>query len=136
MVYQIKRNHIVEQLEIEDNGKTLVLGVDINVDQILSRYNKAGYAMAMAQKAASTANNREELDKAEEMMGEAVLALFEVIFGEEQTKQIIEFYENRALEMLADISPFIADVVQPKIAEAQQRITDRYKQTLKAPRRK
>ena len=136
MAYQIKRNHIVEQLEIEDNGKTLTLSVDINVDQILSRYNKAGYAMAMAQKAASTANNREELDKAEEMMGEAVLSLFEVIFGHEQTEQIVELYENRALEMLADISPFIAEVVQPKITEAQQRIADRYKQILKAPRRR
>ena len=34
-MYKIKRNHLVEDLQIEDNGKTLDLKVDINVDTIL-----------------------------------------------------------------------------------------------------
>ena len=127
-MYQIKRNHIVEDLEIEDNGKAITLAVDINVDSILQAYTKAQYKIAAAVNAASEAKDNEDLSKAEEAMGNAVLGLFEIIFGEQQTQQIVEFYNDKPFEMLSDISPFITDVVAPKVEEAQKRIKERYKQ--------
>lgn len=130
-MYTIKRNHLVEDLTIEDNGKTLDLKVDINVDAILQLYNNAQYRIAQAAHNAKGAIDKKDMDAVEEAMGDAVLSLFEVIFGKEQTQTIIEFYNNRAFEMLADISPFITDVVAPKIKEAQQRIEDRYRQVTK-----
>lgn len=136
MAYQITRNRIKEELEITDNNEVLKLVVDINVDSILREYNKANYAIAMAQKAANEAKNADDLSKAEESMGEAVLSLFVVIFGSDQTDQIIKFYDNKALEMLADIAPFIADVVQPRILEAQQRIQERYNQVNRRNKRR
>lgn len=131
MAYKITRNHIVEQLEIEDAGKTITLDVDLSIDDIMGRYNQAQYSIARANQAAHEAHTNEDMAAAEESMGQAVLSLFEVIFGAEQTKQILEIYQNRSLEMLADISPFIAEVIHPRIAEAQQRIADRYKQVSK-----
>ena len=128
MAYKIVRNRIVEQLEIEDNGNTVTLDVDINVDQIIAQYNKAQYAIARARQAASEVKNENDMGSADQMLGEGVLALFEVIFGEKQTHQIIDIYENRTLEMLSDIAPFIADVIHPRIQEAQQRIAERYAQ--------
>lgn len=133
-MYQIKRNHLVEDLEIEDNGKVLALKVDLNVDTTLYQYNQAQYKIAQASQDAKKAANDNDLALAEEAMGNAVLGLFEVVFGEEQTKQIIDFYGDKPLEMLGDIAPFISDVVAPKIAEAQQRIADRYKQVSKRGR--
>ena len=127
-MYQIKRNHIVEDLEIEDNGKILTLNVDLNVDTILHQYNQAQYKIAQASENAKKAANEKDLASAEEAMGNAVLGLFEVIFSEDQTKQIIDFYGDKPLEMLGDIAPFISEVVAPRIMEAQQRIADRYKQ--------
>ena len=127
-MYQIKRNHIIEDLEIEDNGKILTLNVDLNVDTILHQYNQAQYKIAQASENAKKAANEKDLASAEEAMGNAVLGLFEVIFGEDQTKQIIDFYGDKPLEMLGDIAPFISEVVAPRIMEAQQRIADRYKQ--------
>ena len=135
MAYKIKRNHIIEQLEIEDNGKVVTLDVDINVDSILTQYNKANLKIAAAQQAAQKAKDERDMQAAELAMGDGVLALFEVIFGEEQTKKILEIYDNRALEMLGDIAPFITDVVKPRIDEAKQRIEDRYKQVNKNLRR-
>lgn len=128
MAYHITRNHIKEQLEIEDNGKIVTIDVDINVDQILRDYGKANYAIAMARQSALNAKNDEDMSKAEEALGEGVLALFEVCFGEEQTKKIVEIYKDRTLEMLSDIAPFISDVIQPRILEAQERIQERYRQ--------
>ena len=130
-MYTIKRNHLVEDLQIEDNGKTLDLSVDLNVDSILQQYNNAQYRIAQAAKDAKQAVNDHDMEKVEEAMGDAVLSLFEVIFGHEQTQKIIDFYGNEAFEMLTDISPFITDVVAPKIQEAQQRIKDRYEQVAK-----
>lgn len=127
-MYKIQRNRISEDLEIEDNGKVLTLKVDLVVDTILHQYNQAQYKIAQASQDAKKAANENDLASAEEAMGNAVLGLFEVVFGEDQTKQIIDFYGDKPLEMLGDIAPFISDVVAPKIAEAQQRIADRYKQ--------
>lgn len=130
-MYQIKRNHLVEDLQIEDNGKTLTINVDINVDNILQQYNKAQYRIAQAAQAAQKAANDKDMENIEVAMGEAVLGLFEVVFGHEQTQKIVEFYDNKALEMLTDISPFITDVVAPKIQEAQKRIEESYRQVSK-----
>ena len=127
-MYQVKRNRIVEQLEIDDNGKKTVFDVDINVDGIMREYNQAQYAIAQAQISAQKAKDEKDLKEAEQAMGEAILALFKVIFGEKQLDQILKIYDNRPLEMLGDIAPFIADVVAPKIQDAQQRIQERYKQ--------
>jgi hypothetical protein len=127
-MYQITRNHIVEELEISDNGKKLQLKVDISADAILTAYNKAQYKLAEASIMANKAKDDKDTTKAEEAMGNAVLGLFEVVFGESQTQKIVKFYDNRYLEMLGDIAPFISDVITPKVQEAQKRIGDRYKQ--------
>lgn len=130
-MYQVKRSRIVEQLEIDDNGKKVVLDVDISADAILSQYTKAQYAIAQAQQAAQKAKDDKDLQASEEAMGNAIIGLFRVVFGEKQTDQILQIYDNRALEMLGDIAPFIADVIAPRVQEAQQRIQERYKQVSK-----
>ncbi|MBR3238655.1 MAG: hypothetical protein IKF99_09485 [Oscillospiraceae bacterium] len=122
-MYQVKRNRIVEDLELDDNGKKLTLHVDMGVDAILQRYTKAARVVAAAQQEVRNApDNETKVEK----LGEAILKLFEVIFGADQTNQILEFYDGAYLEMLTDIAPFINDVVAPKITEAQQRIAGQY----------
>ena len=130
-MYQIKRNHIVEELEIEDNGKTLHIDVDINVDNMIKAYTNAQYKIAQASINAKQATEDKDVSKAEEAMGNAVLGLFEVVFGAEQTQKIVDFYDNKALEMLGDIAPFISDVIAPRFKEAQDRISESYRQVSK-----
>lgn len=125
-MYQIKRNHIVEELQIEDEGKVLNLSVDLNVDDVIGRYTAAGRALVDAEQKLKTADkgNMEELMLT---LGEAVTTLFRVVFGDDQAAQIIDFYNGRYMEMLADIAPFINDVVAPRMAEGQERAAERYK---------
>ena len=126
-MYQITRTRIVEQLEIDDNGTKTVLDVDISADAILKDYNQAQYAIAQAQMLAQKAKEKKDIEEAEQAMGDAILALFKVIFGKDQLDKILQIYDNSPLEMLGDIAPFIAEVVTPRIHEAQQRIQDSYK---------
>ena len=123
-MYQIKRNHVVEDLQVEDNGKTLDLHVDLNVDAILQRYTEAARALANVQKEMRKGSTEERLAA----FGAAIVDVFAVVFGREQTEQLVAFYDGAYTEMLADVVPFINDVVAPKINEAQQRIMAQYAQ--------
>lgn len=123
-MYQIKRNHVVEDLQVEDNGKTLDLHVDLNVDAILQRYTEAARALANVQKEMRKGSTEERLAA----FGAAIVDVFAVVFGKEQTEQLVAFYDGAYTEMLADVVPFINDVVAPKINEAQQRIMAQYAQ--------
>ena len=129
-MYTITRNHVVEDLKLEDNGKELILHVDINVDAILQRYAAAAKALTEAQQAVKSGLTEERVQK----LGEAILGIFSVIFGEAQTKKLVEFYDGAYTEMLADVAPFINEVVAPKINEAQQRIMERYQQVKRSSR--
>lgn len=123
-MYQITRNHVVEDLQLKDGDKELVLHVDLSVDRILQKYAKAMKALVDAQRAVKQSESTE--DKVE-ALGTAILGVFDVIFGPAQTKQLVKFYDGAYTEMLTDVAPFINDVVAPKINEAQQRIADQYK---------
>lgn len=130
-MYQIKRTRIVEQLEIDDNGTKTVLDVDISADTILRDYNNAQYAIAQAQLAAQKAKSEKDAKAAEQALGDAIMSLFKLIFGQAQLDQILQIYDDKPLEMLSDIAPFIAEVITPRIQEAQQRIQESYKRVKK-----
>jgi hypothetical protein len=121
-MYQITRNHVVEDLELDDNGKKLQLHVDLNVDTILRRYLQVAGELAKAQQAVRKGMTEEKV----EALGVAILNVFSVIFGDDQAKQLVDFYDGAYTEMLADVAPFINDVIAPKVSEAQQRIMHQY----------
>lgn len=121
-MYQITRNHVVEDLELDDNGKKLQLHVDLNIDTILRKYLQVAGELTKAQQVARKGATEEKV----EALGVAVLNFFSVIFGDDQTKQLVDFYDGAYTEMLADVAPFINDVITPKVSEAQQRIMHQY----------
>lgn len=119
-MYQVTRkNRIKEQLQLchADGTVALTAEVDLNVDVIASRVSKAYETLGMAQNAlAEDPRNPATM----EAYGNAVIAVFNVIFGEEQTAAIVAFYENNYTEMLLDLFPFINNEIMPKIAEASE----------------
>ena len=129
MAYQVQRkSRIKETLELLDETGAVVesLDVDLNVDQIAGRVNKAYEVLGAAQTALQK-NARS--DEALEAYGKAVLAVFDVIFGEDGTKKLISFYDGNFNEMLLDVFPFINDEIMPKIRAAS---ADRREQMLAA----
>lgn len=119
-MYQVTRkNRIKEQLQLchADGTVALTAEVDLNVDVIASRVSKAYETLGMAQNALSEDPRNPATMEA---YGNAVIAVFNVIFGEEQTAAIVEFYEGNYTEMLLDLFPFINNEIMPKIAEASE----------------
>lgn len=114
-----RKNRIKEELQLchADGTVACILEVDLNVDEIANRVNKAYETLGMAQNALQKAPTD---PKTMEAYGQAVAAVFAVIFGEDGAQKILEFYENNYTEMLLDIFPFINDEIMPKIKEASE----------------
>lgn len=120
MAYQVTRkNRIKEELQLcrADGSIAESIIVDLNVDEITARVNKAYEALGMAQDALQKDPKSPEVAEA---YGNAVVAVFHIIFGEEGTDKIIAFYEGNYTEMLLDIFPFLNDEIMPKIREASE----------------
>ena len=124
-MYKIKRaKHILETLQIEDNGKTYDFTVDVTVDDIMHDYVNLGSRLAKLQQMIDAGEKTEDLYTE---YGKTIVAFFELFFGSEQAKQIIDLYQGRYSEMLLDVTPFLQDAVVPEIIRAQESTKDRYK---------
>jgi hypothetical protein len=112
-----RKNRIREQLQLchADGSVALTVDVDLNVDEIQARAVQAYKEIGKVQEQIRRAPGSTE---AMEAYGNAAIALFNVIFGEEGTRKILAFYEDHYTEMLLDVFPFINSEIFPKIAEA------------------
>ena len=121
MAYQIQRKNkkIKETLELVNGAGEVVeaLDVDLDIDQVAARVNKAYEVLGMAQ---NTLQKDSRSPEALEAYGKAVLAVFNVIFGEDGTEKLLTFYEGNTSEMLLDVFPFINEAIMPKIKAASE----------------
>lgn len=121
-MYKIQRkNRIYEQLQlVHANGDiACTIDVDINVDKIGAKINKAYELLGIAELELKEHATSQE---AREACEEAVRCLFLVIFGDEGCKKIEDFYGDKDAwtEMLVDLFPFINDEIIPKVREASE----------------
>lgn len=128
-MYQINRKaHVVDEIQLEDNGKTLTVKVDLQVERILRDYNAAWTAIGRAQQKIRELNGADGLEDAEAALGEAIMALFTLLFGEKQVHAIMGFYGGAYLEMLVDFVPYISEKIVPAVQKAQTDLAAKYKQ--------
>lgn len=130
-MYQItRRNRIKETLQLCNADGTVAeeLQVDLNVDVISARMNKAYELIGIAQ----TELEKETTPALLEAYGNAVIAVFDVVFGPEGRQKIVNFYEGNYTEMLLDLFPFINDEIMPQVRKASE---ERKAQLIEAARR-
>lgn len=134
-MYTIKKAaHIVDELKIEDEngGQDLEIYVNIYVDDILADFEEKRAAIGKAQSDLKALKASKEADPSQigivlNSLNDATYALFELIFGKEQTEQLVSYYNNRVLSMLGDFLPYFTGVILPEIKKAQTDLADKYK---------
>ncbi len=117
MAYQIRKSsRITEELELlgENGNVEKVLKIDIDTDRIMRDYRIAEIKLLNAQKAAREKSSTETLEN----YGEAVTAFFRLVFGDDNTDEMLDYFSRRYTEMLIQTMPFITDVIKPAIADA------------------
>lgn len=123
MAYQVTRSkRITETLELTDEKGNVVESIDVNLDAdaVCTAFRKKQTEVIDAERRLKeTRKNGVETDLecAYEAYGNAVIAIFELIFGEDGTKKLLEFFEDNYIEMGIQVVPFINAVIVPKINE-------------------
>lgn len=121
MAYQARREkHFSEDFQlVDENGKTVrTIHVSLDADDMVIKLNRK-YAdltksLNDAEELKKLPQNNENMEQAFEKLGCAVRAMLESVFGPEDTKYIIEFYEGRYIEMTKEVMPFVTQVVIPQ----------------------
>ena len=144
MAWQAKRSRTLqEDFELVDENGNVVHTLHVSLDaddmtvKISRKYTALVRAMSETTEMKRKAESAEELENCMEKLGQAVIDMLEAVFGEEDTKTIVEFYENRYIEMSREVLPFIYQVVIPRMQElaAENRKSIRQKYNRKTRRR-
>ena len=116
MAYQVKRQQIItEDIELSGKDGTVekVLHIEFNPEKLARKFNAARNNIIRAQLELKKGNAL--ADKKLEAFGTAVIEMFKVVFGEENTSELTAFFEGNYVEMLEVMMPFITDVAAPAV---------------------
>jgi hypothetical protein len=123
MAYQVTRSkRITETLELTDEKGNVVESINVNLDAdaVCTAFRKKQTEVIDAErrlKEIRKNGGETDLECAYEAYGNAVIAIFELIFGEDGTKRLLDFFEDNYIEMGIQVVPFINAVIVPKINE-------------------
>ena len=124
MPYQAKRSKVLkEDFELVDENDKVVhtLHVSLDADDVTVRigrkYTTLTKALAETTEAQRKAESHEDAVKNIETLGRAVVDLLEAVFGPEDTKTIISFYDGRYIEMSREVLPFISQCIIPRLID-------------------
>lgn len=113
-MFQIKKSKIItEELALMDDNGTIdmMLEIEINPDRIINEYRKIELMLAKAEKVAKE-NNTSESAK---VYGDMIITYITLLFGNDNTSKLINYYDGRHTDMLIDIMPFINNVIRPQL---------------------
>ena len=129
MAYKIqKQQNITEELELYNEQGERVATIEVRLDrdglaEKLSAKHVAlirAYQNLVELQKKSKSGNSIDYDKALEETGQAVIDMFEAVFGKADSDTIREFYGNNTLQMCREVLPFITDVVLPAVRKLGQ----------------
>lgn len=121
MAYHAKRKkEYAEEFQLTEEDGTVVktIHVKLDADSVVKNLSEKHVALVRALEDVRTVSASSEAgDKARglEVLGNAVTDMLEAVFGAEDTKAIVSFYEGRYIEMCSEVVPFITGVVIPSI---------------------
>lgn len=126
---ELKRSSsIIDKIKLGDE----VIEINLSTADIVKRFRAVHLDILHAEQEVKKLRNegitKENMADAFETYGNAILKLFELIFGEENTAKIVKFYESNYEEMAIEVTPYINEVIVPKIQAAGEEQKARAKQ--------
>lgn len=130
-MYTIQKTQAFEDtLRINgENGKTLDLHIRMNTSpQLVKEYRGLQIQLIDAQKKLKEQPGN---DAALSEIGEATIRMIALLFGEDNTRKMQEFYGGDYVTMFTDIFPYIQNVIAPKIQEMAKERKAQFKRRFK-----
>ena len=122
MAYQAKRRKIYEEdFELLDENGNVVhsLRVSLDADSMVAKLSEKHVALVNALQNVQNAKNTAGED-AITVLGNTVIDILEAVFGKDDAKTIIDFYDNRYIEMCQEVMPFVTGTVIPEVRKISQ----------------
>lgn len=105
-MYQIQRTKPFEDtIELCDGGEALQIKYSVTITPDFARNARALQVKII------DLQRRSKTEQEFESLGRAIVDLFELIFGVENTQEIIDFYEGDYANMLMDLFPYLRNTV-------------------------
>lgn len=124
MAYQAKKHkRFREDFELldEEGNVAHTLHVELDADDVVvkltRKYTDLMRAYVDTTGMGSKVLSTEEASQRFEKLGRAVTDVIEAVFGKVDAGTILDFYENRYVEMTKEVIPFITQVVIPRCIE-------------------
>lgn len=124
MAYQAKRSQkYIEEFELVNENGEISYHMEVKLDaselikNIHGKYLNLVKALEKVQKYNTETSTHEEAADAIETLGQVMADMLQVVFGKENAKTIISFYEGRYVEMAQEVFPFFTEVVLPRCDE-------------------
>lgn len=123
-MYKIKRTRkFYDTLQLCDGEGNVQkeLKIEVDIDAITTGFREV---LNMLEKAEKGLHDKQKLkqqkdfDKAYYDYGAALVKMFEMCFGKDNTEEIVTFFENRYTEMSVEIVPYITKEIIPLVGEA------------------
>lgn len=118
MAYSVKRRkNIDEEFNLLNPDDTIfkTLRVNLSVQEIAKEFRHTHIELIHAQQ---EVKKHPEMPEKIQALGDGYIKLLTLIFGAEQTQDIIVFYDENYFEMIEDINPFIFNCIAPAINQA------------------
>lgn len=124
MAYQAKRSKkYVEDFELVDAEGNIkhTLHISLDANDMTVKINRKYVALTRALSETTEAKRKvetaEDLQGVFETLGNAMVDLLQAVFGEENAKILLDFYEDSYIEISREVLPFISNVVIPRMIE-------------------
>lgn len=123
MAYQAKRKKVYqEDFELVDEEGRVVhsLHVSIDPDSSVKNLSVKYLDLVHALDALNGADPDHAPAEALEIVGRTVTDILQAVFGEDDARLILDFYENRYIEMCQEVMPFVTGTVIPQVRKMAQ----------------
>lgn len=124
MVYQAKRSKkYIEEFELVDEKGEVAHRMQVKLDaaelvkNVNGKYINLVKALAKTQAYSTGQVTNQDAAEALDTLGNAMVDMLEVVFGQENARVIVDFYDGRYVEMAQEVFPFFTDVVIPRCGE-------------------
>lgn len=124
MAYQAKRSKkYIEEFELVDENGEVAHRMQVKLDaaelikNVNGKYLNLVKALAKTQAYSTGQLTNDDAAEALDTLGSAMVDMLEVVFGQENARVIVDFYEGRYVEMAQEVFPFFTDVVIPRCGE-------------------
>ena len=113
-----KCNKFEDTIQLQNTNGEVERELHIVIDDMLHYLKKFREANLEFVKAQRLLKEKPEDTAVIEMVGSAIITTFNGLFGQDNTENILCFYENNYTQMLVDFMPYINNIMVPAMQRA------------------